>query len=95
MAEHVRTLTLGYKDGKFKGKIKSAAEACTETQNVKVFEKEKGKDPKAGSDKTNGAGKFSIEERGADGRFYATVKQTTVEGVGICLAATSKTKRFG
>ena len=94
-AEIARKLTLGYKDGKFKGKIKSAAEPCTETQNVKVLEKEKGKDPKVGSDKTNGAGKFSVREPGADGKFYATVKRTNVEGAGVCLAATSPTKRFG
>jgi Tol biopolymer transport system component len=93
VAEHERKLTLAYKGGKFKGKIKSSAEPCTETQKVKVFEKEKGKDPKVASDKTSEAGKFSVRERGADGRFYAEVKEKTIEGVGVCLAATSKTKK--
>jgi hypothetical protein len=89
-----RTLTLGYKakTEKFKGKLKSNEAACL-AGKVKVFEKAKGKDPKAGSDKTNAAGKWSFEEEDADGKFYATVPQKTVPA-GACPAARSKTKKL-
>lgn len=88
-----RTLSLGYseKSDKFKGKLRSNDAACL-TGRVKVFEKRKGKDPKAGSDKTDGTGKWSFKEEGADGKFYATVPATTIPA-GECPAAKSKAKR--
>lgn len=88
-----RALTLGYSDrsDKFKGAIRSNEPACL-AGKVKVFEKEKGKDPKVGADKTNAAGKWSFEERGADGRFYASVPEKPAPA-GTCPATRSKTKR--
>ena len=59
---------------------------------MKVFEKRKGKDPKAGSDRTDGAGKWSFKEEGADGTFYATVPATTIPA-GECPAAKSKARK--
>ncbi len=88
-----RTLSLGYSDksDKFKGTLKSNEPACL-AGKVKVFEKLKGKDPKAGSDRTNGAGKWSFKERRADGKYYATIPAATVTA-GECPAAKSKAKK--
>jgi hypothetical protein len=93
--EITRTLTLAYKQksDKFKGALRSNQTACLAAK-VKVFEKEKGKDPKVGADKTNAAGKWSFEESGADGKFYASVPAKTVPA-GTCPAAKSKAKKVG
>ncbi len=93
--ELTRTLTLGYsgKSDKFKGRLRSNEPACL-AGKVKVFEKQKGKDPKVGADKTNTAGKWSFEDRGADGKFYAAVPEKTV-AAGVCPAARSKSKKVG
>ena len=90
-----RTLTLGYKakSDKFKGRLRSNESACL-AGRVKVFEKARGRDPKVGADKTNAAGKWSFEENGADGRFYAQVAARTVPA-GTCPAAKSRAKRVG
>ena len=90
-----RTLSLGYSErsDKFKGKLRSNDAACL-TGKVKVFEKRKGKDPKAGSDRTDGTGKWSFKEEGADGKFYARVPATTIPA-GECPPAKSKVKRVG
>ena len=55
------------------GDAKIGTRAACLAGKVKVFEKAKGKDPKVGADKTNSAGKWSFEDRGADGKLYATV----------------------
>ena len=94
-AQITRVLTLGYKQKRdqFKGALKSNQPACL-AGKVKVFEKAKGKDPKTGSDKTNGAGKWSFSDRGADGKFYATVAEKTMPA-GTCPAARSRAKKVG
>jgi hypothetical protein len=90
-----RTLSLGYsaKSDKFKGRLRSNEPGCL-AGKVKVYEKAKGKDPKAGSDKTNAAGKWSFEEKNADGKFYGLVAEKTVP-TGTCPAARSRAKRVG
>ena len=90
-----RALTLTYsgKSDKFKGALRSNEPACL-AGKVKVFEKAKGKDPKVGADKTNVAGKWSFEDRGVDGKFYATVPEKTVPA-GTCPAAKSRSKKVG
>jgi len=90
-----RTLTLGYaeKSEKFKGRLRSSEPPCL-AGKVKVYEKRRGKDPKTGSDRTNAAGKWSFKEKGAEGKFYASVPAKTV-AAGGCPAAKSKTKKVG
>ena len=91
-SEFARSLGIAYseKKDKFKGKLASQSPACASGQRVKVFEKEKGKDPQLGSDATDQKGKYSLKEQNAEGKFYAQVKQRGVPG-GTCLAARSKT----
>ena len=64
---------------------------------VKVFRKRKGggNDQIIGSDNTNSAGKWSLKAEGAQGRFYAQVKQKTQPSGAPCLAAKSKAKKVG
>jgi hypothetical protein len=90
-SEFTRTLSIAYsqKKDKFKGRIASESPACISGQKVRVFEKEKGKDPKLGSDASLANGRYSLKEKNADGKFYATVEQTSVAG-GTCLAAKSE-----
>jgi hypothetical protein len=91
-SEFTRTLRIAYSErkDKFKGKLASQSPACLSEQKVRVFEKQKGKDPKLGSDTTGENGKYSLKEKSADGKFYAKVKQTSISG-GTCLAAKSET----
>jgi hypothetical protein len=96
LAEFPRTLSLAYseKKKKFRGRLGSAPADCISDQKVSVFEKEKGKDPKLGSDSANEKGKYSLKEKGPKGRFYARVKPTSSPD-GICLAAKSETIKVG
>jgi hypothetical protein len=91
-----RTLSISYseKKDKFKGRLASQSPACISGQKVKVFEKEKGKDPKLGSVPSLASGKYSLKEKNADGSIYAAVGQSSTSG-GTCLAAKSKTIKVG
>ena len=95
-SEFTRTLGIAYSERKekFRGKLGSQSPACASGQKVKVFEQEKGKDPKLGSDATDHKGKYSLKEKNADGKFYAEVKLTGISGE-TCLAAKSKTIKVG
>lgn len=90
-----RSLTLGYSARKdvFRGTLKSPEPGCR-AGRVTVFEKRKGKDPKVGSDKTNAKGKWSFDERNAEGGFFATVGERIVPA-GTCPAKRSKAKKVG
>lgn len=95
-----RKLTLAYskRTGKFKGRLSSEQPACA-SGRVTVFEKvrRKGRPARAkkvGADRTNGAGKWSFREQGADGKFLAKVPSEQV-AAGTCPAARSKLKRVG
>jgi hypothetical protein len=94
--EFTRIVRLAYSDEKdrFKGRLASESPACVSGQRVKVFEQEKGKDPKLGSAASPASGRYSLKEKSAEGKFYAKVKQATVSG-GACLAARSKTIEVG
>jgi hypothetical protein len=95
-AEFPRTLTIAYsgKQGRFKGELASESPTCIPDQKVSVFEKKKGKDPKLGAAKTNDAGKYSLKETNAEGKFYAAVKQGSASAE-TCLDARSKTIKVG
>jgi hypothetical protein len=86
-----RTLKLSYSKGKelFKGKLKSGEDACKRGK-VKVFRKRHGDDRKIGSDKANSKGKLKLDKRARDGKYYATVAESTVEA-GTCESEKSKT----
>ncbi|HEX6116306.1 MAG TPA: hypothetical protein VFY99_04350, partial [Solirubrobacterales bacterium] len=77
-----------------KGKLTSQAPDCIADQKVKVYEKKKGKDPKLGSANTNDAGKYSLKEENAKGKFYSQVTEASTSA-GTCLAARSKTVKVG
>jgi hypothetical protein len=91
-SEFTRTLSIAYteKTEMFKGRLRAQSLGCVSERKVKLFQKEKGSDPKLGSDATDQKGKYSVKEKNAEGKFYAEVKRTSVSG-GICLAAQSKT----
>ena len=95
-SEFPRTLGIAYskKKDKFKGKLASEAPDCISGQKIGLFEKEKGKDPKLGSDASLANGNYALKEKNAEGKFYATAKQTPVPD-GTCLAAKSKTIKVG
>jgi hypothetical protein len=95
-AQFTRTLSISYSQKKdaFRGKLTSQAAACISGQKVKVFEKEKGKDPKVGSLNTSASGKYSLKEKNAEGKFYAQVGKTSTSA-GTCLAARSKAIEVG
>jgi hypothetical protein len=94
--ELARTLSIAYSEKKdaFGGKLASQAASCISSQQVSVFEKKKGKDPKLGSRTTNANGKYSLKEKNAQGKFYAQVGQTSTSA-GPCLAAQSKAIKVG
>jgi hypothetical protein len=59
-----------------------------------VLEKKPGPDPKVGSDTSAANGKYEVEEKNADGRYYAKAAESTV-GVATCLAAKSAPVNVG
>jgi hypothetical protein len=85
------------KDGvaTFKGEISSSKSACVQDRPVKLFRQHSGKTTKVGSDHTNNKGKFEIDlgsGRPSDGKYYATVKQTSIGSSSnrkTCLGRTS------
>jgi hypothetical protein len=95
-AEFARNLSIAYsgKRAKFTGRLASESPTCTADQKVSVFEKKNGTDPKLGSSKTNDAGKYSLKETNAEGKFYAAVKQASTSAE-TCLDARSKTIKVG
>ena len=83
-----RRLGIRYAEKKdaFRGRLISQSPACVSAQKVKVFEGQKGKDPRVGKATTQANGKYLVEEKNPEGRFYAKVKQTSTSA-GTCLAA--------
>jgi 6-phosphogluconolactonase (cycloisomerase 2 family) len=90
-----RTVSIKYKDDKFKGKVKSDAAGCINGQKVKVFRKESGPDPKVAKGTSKADGKWSAKEKNADGKYYAKVAQTRLADDDVCLAAQSKKTKIG
>lgn len=84
-----RKLSIKYKRGKFKGKVKSNAAACR-AGKVTVLEAAKGKDPKVAKAKAKANGKWSVRESVDQGKYYAKVKASR-----DCPAAKSKQTRAG
>jgi len=92
-----RKLKISYKKkkGRFKGEISSDEEACAEDQKVIVYRKQKGKDPKVGSDRTNESERYRVDEESAKGRFYAKVKESALPNGGTCFKDKSRTIKVG
>ncbi len=91
-----RKLTIKYKGGKFKGKVKSDSADCISGQKVKVFRKQSGTDPKVAKATSAANGKWKAKEKNAEGKFYAKLGQTRLPDDDVCLAVQSKkTKKLG
>ena len=91
-----RSLRLKYDqdEEQFEGKLKSVEKSCAAKERIAVYSKEKGKDPKVGTDKSNNKGIFEVDEKDPDGTFYALAKESS-EPAGTCLAARSKNLKLG
>ena len=93
-----RTLSLRFKARAqvFKGKLTSTPDTpvCEAGKKVTVFEKKPGRDPKVGKDTTNDGGAYEVEDRGRDGKYYATVAEADEAPIGVCLGAKSKTLKL-
>jgi hypothetical protein len=81
----------------FAGRVTSPATACLPNRLVRVFKVKEGPDKRIGFDLTDSLGRWRVDRRGANGRFYARVARTAVGayyGQGdTCAAARSKTIR--
>lgn len=81
----------------FKGKVRSEDPECLGDRRVTVFKKRPGKDKKVGSDFTNNRGKWKVDKRQANGRYYARVAAKQLSGYygpgDKCARARSRTIR--
>jgi hypothetical protein len=85
-----RSIKLRAAHGEVAGKIKSHATPCNAKQVVTVVKIRHGNAKKLRTIHSKKSGAFSAKV-GKPGKYAATVKRHTVNGVGVCLAATSKT----
>jgi hypothetical protein len=75
---HGSTTTMKNYDGNsFDGKIKSGESRCRDGRTVVLKKKKPGKDKKVGTDRTTPDGVYSIRERNANGKYYATALAKT------------------
>lgn len=65
---------------KFHGKIRSDVPECRSGRLVRVYKKRPGPDKKVGSDLTNTNGRWVVDKRHANGRYYAKVRGTDIGG---------------
>ncbi len=91
-----RDLTIKYKKHKkFKGKITSSEPGCVDDEKVTVFRKKKGPDAKVGSAFSDNDGKWKLQKKNAEGKFYAVVDESALPDDDICLGAQSKKTKAG
>ena len=92
-----RKLTIKFKsrEQKFEGELEAEKKLCRQ-QKVKLFRKRKGgNDQIVGRAQTDSAGKWSVKEEGASGRYYAQVKQKEQPSGTPCLATKSTAIKVG
>jgi hypothetical protein len=76
------TLTIRFGQGQtiFKGKVSSDLDECKGLRLVRVFKVRPGADKRVGSDLTSPTGRWSVDVRKADGRYYAKVSRLDIGG---------------
>lgn len=67
-------LSIKYRSGDFKGRLKAVTGSCEDGRRIKVYEKRSGPDRLVGKDNTNNRGRYKVHEAGGNGRFYAKSK---------------------
>ena len=72
-------LTLRYRNGAFRGKVKSKVKGCTRGRRVTVKRKKSGTDPSIGSDRSGSKGIWKVQAS-ANGRYYAKVRSKLFAG---------------
>ena len=65
------TATIKFRNGTFKGIVRSSNKKCRTGRLVKVKKQRRGRDATVGRDRTNRSGAWSERERRARGRYYA------------------------
>lgn len=92
-----RTLSISYsrRGNRFKGRLSSDRGECVQGHEVVVQKRRRGNDARVGADLTNDAGRWAVTEADAEGRFYATAKQSALPAGDSCLAAGSETIKVG
>lgn len=81
--------------GRFGGQVGGGGRKACKRDEVTVFKKRPGKDHKVGSDHSDKAGRWRVEDRNADGTFYAQVKKKILGDGTICLARKSRKLKVG
>lgn len=93
-----RTLSLGYRKGKFRGALTASAAGCKSGVKVTVLKKVGAlggpDDKKVGTDTTDGRGKYEVAKRRKPGRYYADAAAGLVATAGNCGAARSAVVRL-
>jgi hypothetical protein len=69
-------ISINFQGGTFSGRVNSSRAFCEVGRTVKLFKVRRARrDKLIGTATTNDSGRWSIQKRGADGRFYARVLQ--------------------
>jgi hypothetical protein len=64
-------LSIKYKSGDFKGKLKAVTGSCERGRTIRVYKKRSGPDRLIGEDITDDRGRCKVDKSGANGKFYS------------------------
>lgn len=95
--EQDSSLSISYKRGAFKGRVRSDSRRCETGRRIVLKKVKPGKDATVGRDRTDGDGRWKIPKRKPEGRYYAKAKRKQYDGGDnrtiVCKAARSRTIR--
>lgn len=95
--EYSSNISIAYKQGAFKGRVRSQSARCETGRRVTLKKVKPGSDATVGKGRTDGDGRWRIPKRDPEGRYYAKVKRRQFDGGGnrtiVCKAARSRTIR--
>jgi hypothetical protein len=67
-------LSIKYKGGDFKGKLKAVTGSCERGRTIRAYKKRSGPDRLIGEDTTDDRGRYKVHKSGANGKFYSKSK---------------------
>jgi len=87
-----RSLSAGYRDGAFRGRLFAGVRGCYAHQYVVVWKVRTGRDARIGAVATKNDGRWRLWHSRRHGKYYATVRQVVVPEVAQC--SSTRSDRF-
>jgi hypothetical protein len=89
-----RTLSFGWSDGAWRGRLSSDRTTCHRQRPVRIFRVDAGPDTRVATATTRRDGSWTEAAGRPQRSFYAVAPQVVVPGVGICAKARTANKTF-